>query len=67
MIVAAVRLRYRSLTQYEDYATIEMQPAGPAGEYAATIPGGAFEPKWDSMYFIEVIDKTGGGAIGRIS
>jgi arylsulfatase A-like enzyme len=60
---ATVRLRYRSLTQFDDYSTIEMQPTGQTGVYAAMIPAAALNPKWDFMYFIEVVDKSGSGAI----
>jgi len=60
---ATVRLRYRSLTQFDDYSTIEMQPTGQTGVYAATIPAAALNPKWDFMYFIEVVDESGSGAI----
>ena len=31
--VKSLRLRYRHVTQYEDYATLEMQPAGRPDEY----------------------------------
>ena len=61
--IATVRLRYRSVTQFDDYATLEMQPSGEPGVYSATIPGSALDPKWDFMYFIEVVDRTGTGAI----
>jgi hypothetical protein len=61
--IASVRLRYRSLTQFDDYATLEMTPAGAPGVYAATIPASALNPKWDFMYFIEAIDKAGAGTI----
>ena len=54
--VKSVRLRYRHVTQYEDYATLDMQPTGRPDEYAATIPGEFLEPTWDAMYFIEAID-----------
>lgn len=59
--VSSLRLRYRHVTQYEDYATLEMQPTGRPDEYAATIPGEFLEPKWDLMYFIEAIDHAGSG------
>jgi hypothetical protein len=59
----AVRLRYRSVTQFDDYSTLEMHPTGQPGVYAATVPGSALNPKWDFMYFIEAIPKSGVGAI----
>ena len=61
--VKSLRLRYRHVTQYEDYATLEMQPTGRPDEYAATIPGEFIDPTWDAMYFIEAIDGAGNGAI----
>ena len=59
--VPSLRLRYRHVTQYEDYTTLEMQPTGRPDEYAATIPSDFLEPKWDVMYFIEAIDRAGSG------
>jgi hypothetical protein len=60
--VSAVRLRYRHVTQYEDYATIEMTRTEAPGEYAATVPGDFLTPRWDFMYFIDATDKAGHGA-----
>ena len=56
-----VRLRYRHLTQFEDYKMIEMRPDKESGVYRAEIPGDFIIPKWDMMYFIEVMDKKGNG------
>ncbi len=61
--VASVRLRYRHVTQFEDYETLEMQPMSEPGMYAATVPGDFFVPQWDFMYFIEAIDKAGNGVM----
>ena len=61
--VASVRLRYRHVTQFEDYETLEMQPDGAPGLYAATVPGEFLVPEWDFMYFIEAIDKAGNGVM----
>jgi hypothetical protein len=58
-----VRLRYRSVTQYQDYETLAMQRVGDTDEYAATIPAAAINPKWDFMYFFEVMDNAGNGKI----
>jgi hypothetical protein len=60
--VASVRLRYRHVTQFEDYATLDMTPTGAANEFAATVPGESIDPKWDFMYFLEVTDQAGNGA-----
>jgi len=61
--IAWVRLRCRPVTQFEDYATLEMKPTGQPGVYAATIPASALSPKWDFMYFIEAVDSVGTGTI----
>jgi hypothetical protein len=60
--VASVRLRYRHVTQFEDYATLEMKPTGEPGVFAATVPGDFIVPGWDFMYFLETIDRAGSGA-----
>ncbi len=56
-----VRLRYRHVTQFEDYETIEMRPNPASGLYEATIPGEFLVAKWDVMYFVEAMDKKGNG------
>lgn len=58
-----VRLRYRSVTQYEDYKTLQMQPTASAGQFAATVPAAHVDPKFDFMYYIEVMDEAGNGRI----
>ena len=60
--IQSLRLRFRHVTQFEDYATLEMQPTGRPDEYTATIPGDFLETKWDVMYFIEAIDRVGSGS-----
>src|SRR5206468_2538543 len=54
--VKSVRLRYRHLTQYEDYQTAEMALDAKSGNYTARIPAEFSTAKWDLMYFVEVID-----------
>ena len=61
--VASVTLRYRHVTQYEDYATLEMKPTGTPSEYAATVPGDFLVPEWDLMYLVEIIARDGHGAM----
>ena len=61
--VASVRLRYRHLTQYENYVSLEMTPTGADGEFAATVPGEFLVPQWDFMYFIEATGQAGNGTI----
>jgi hypothetical protein len=58
-----VRLRYRSVTQYQDYETLSMKRVGDTDKYEVTIPAGAVNPKFDFMYFFEVMDKVGNGKI----
>jgi len=58
-----VRLRYRSVTQFQDYQTLEMAETGRKGEYRAVVPGEDVEAKWDFMYLIEVMDEKGNGKI----
>jgi hypothetical protein len=59
--VRIVRLRYRHVTQFEDYAAVEMRPADEPGVFAATVPGEFIVPQWDFMYFLEAIDQAGNG------
>ncbi len=61
--VKAVRLRYRSVNQYQDYRTLDMLPTGKKDQYQAVIPAEHIVPKWDLMYFIEVLDSRGNGKI----
>jgi hypothetical protein len=58
-----VRLCYRSVTQFEDYKTLDMAKTDTDGEYKAIIPGQDIDAKWDFMYLIEVMDNNGNGAI----
>jgi hypothetical protein len=56
-----VRLRYRHLTQYEDYQTADMTLDPETGTYKGRIPGSFVDPKWDLIYFVEVMDAEGRG------
>lgn len=56
-----VRLRYRHVTQYEDYQTAEMSLDPRSGQYTARIPASFIDPKWDLMYFVEAVDLKGAG------
>jgi hypothetical protein len=58
-----VRLRYRIVNQREDYQTLPMQPAGGPDRFEAVVPAAAVDPKWDFMYYIEVMDNAGCGKI----
>lgn len=57
----SVRLRYRHVTQYEDYLTEQMQYDPRAGLGSATIPGEFVVPRWNLMYFVEAVDSQGNG------
>jgi hypothetical protein len=61
--VKSVRLRYRHVTQFEDYATLDMTSTGESGVFAVTVPGDFIIPKWDFMYFIEATDNAGNGTM----
>ncbi len=56
-----MRLRYRHVSQYEDYQTAEMMRNPATGSYRAAIPAAFIDPKWDLMYFVEAVGKNGAG------
>jgi hypothetical protein len=56
-----VRLRYRHVTQFEDYQTVEMSLDAKTGLYSASIPASFVDPKWDLMYFVEAVNNKGAG------
>jgi len=58
-----IRLRYRHLTQFEDYESVDMTFNPKTGKYAATIPGRFIVPEWNVMYFVEAVDKNGHGCM----
>lgn len=58
-----VRLRYRSVNQHKDYKILQMQPDGEKDLYRAVVPANQINPRFDFMYFIEVMDKNGKGTI----
>ncbi len=58
-----VRLRYRSVTQFQDYKTLEMAETGIDSQYKTIVPGPDVDAKYDFMYLIEVMDSNGNGAI----
>lgn len=61
--IASVRVRFRPVTQFEDYDTVVLLPTDVPGTFAGTIPGDAISPQWDFMYFVEAIDNAGNGTI----
>jgi hypothetical protein len=60
--IESVRVRYRHVTQFEDYETLVLLPGGADGTFTGTIPGDAISPAWDFMYFIEAVNGAGVGA-----
>ena len=58
-----VRLRYRAVNQKLDYSTLEMVPTAEKNAYQVIIPTEEIDPKFDMMYFIEVMDNQGNGKI----
>lgn len=58
-----VRVLYRSVNQFYDYKSVNMQSTGVSGQYEAVIPGKDIPYKWDFMYFFEVMDIAGNGKI----
>ena len=58
-----VRLRYRSVTQQQDFHSLAMLPTGRPHEYEAFVPGAHLDPQWNFMYLIEAMDNDGNGRI----
>ena len=56
-----IRLRYRHLTQFEDYQSVEMAWDPQLKKFAASIPGNFIVPQWDVMYSVEAVDQQGHG------
>jgi len=56
-----MRLRYRHLTQFEDYKTAGMRLDPRTGLWSGTIPGDFITPEWDLMYYVQVMDDQGNG------
>jgi hypothetical protein len=57
----SIQLRYRHLTQFEDYETVDMMLLPTTGKYTATIPGPFITSEWDLMYFVAAVAKNGEG------
>ena len=58
-----VRLRYRSVTQFQDYKTLDMIETKKKGQYKVVVSGEDIVAKWDFMYLFEVMDEKGNGKI----
>jgi hypothetical protein len=59
--IKTMRLRYRHLSQVEDYRTADMTLDPATRRYSARIAGEFITIKWDLIYFVEVIDRAGSG------
>ena len=57
----SVRLRYRHLTQFEDYRSVDMERDPATGRFSAEIPADFIDADWDIMFFVEAIDQKGNG------
>ena len=51
-----VRLHYRPVNQLVPFKTLESAPGA-----AFTIPASDISPRWDLMYYFEVINRANGG------
>ncbi len=58
-----IRLRYRHVNQKEDYQTVDMTLDAKSGLHGGNIPGAFINPRWDLMYFVEIVDGRGNGRI----
>ena len=56
-----IRLRYRHMTQFEDYQSVDMTLNPDTGIFVAAIPGSFIIPEWSLMYYVEALPKTGDG------
>ncbi|MFC1766898.1 hypothetical protein ACFL6U_33090, partial [Planctomycetota bacterium] len=59
--IKSVVLRYRRVSQYEDYQALPMTATNGLDLYEAVIPATYTDGKYDVMYFVEAIDKQGNG------
>jgi hypothetical protein len=61
--IKSVQLRYRNVNQELDYKTLQMHPTREKDVYEATVPPDQINPKWDFMYFIEIMNNNNKGTI----
>lgn len=61
--IQSLRLRYRALSQEEEYKALPMQATREKDVYEATIPADQINPRFDMMWLVEVIGKDNRGAI----
>jgi hypothetical protein len=58
-----VHLRYRGVSEHQDFKLLNMLPTGNGDEYEATVRGEEIDPHFDFMYLFEVMDNAGNGKI----
>lgn len=58
-----VHLRYRGVSEHQDFKLLNMLPTGKDNEYEVTVPGEEIDPHFDFMYLFEVMDNAGNGKI----
>ena len=58
-----VRLRYRAVNQHLDYRLMPMTYVPGEDVYKAVVPADQVDPRYDFMYFLEVMDNEGRGMI----
>jgi hypothetical protein len=58
-----VRVRYRGLTQHQDFRTAVMLPTGNGNEFGTVIPATGIDPQFDLMYYFETMDNAGNGRV----
>jgi hypothetical protein len=59
--IQRITLRFRRVTQFEDYQSEEMIFNPSTEKYEATIPAHLLDGKYDVMYFVEALDTKGNG------
>lgn len=58
-----VRLLYRSVNQDMEYQTLPMLPSGEKDSFQVAVPVDKFDPQWDFMYLIEVMNNDSRGIV----
>lgn len=58
-----VNLSYRSVNQDVEYQTMPMRSTGEKDMFEAVVPAEQINPKWDFMYFIQLMDNDNKGMI----
>jgi hypothetical protein len=58
-----VHLRYRGVSEHQDFKLLNMLPPGKDDVYEAIVPGEDIDPHFDFMYLFEVMDNAGNGKI----